>query len=319
MNGIKIRGTGRCVPENVVTNQDLAKSVETSDEWITTRTGIQHRHHSTTESHADLCLPAAKRALEKAGVAPAEIGAVIVATVTPGTACPSAACLLQRDLGLPQDIPCFDLNAACTGFLFALHTMECLLNASPRKFGLVVGAEQLSRVINWEDRNTCILFGDGAGAAVVQADDETGILFSEIASDGAYSTLLSLRNPVRGRPDDTDYYLHMKGNEVFRFAVNTLSRLVVDTVQKAGFREEDLDWLVPHQANLRIISATAKKLKMDMDRVIVTLDRHGNTSAGSVALALDEGIRDGRIKKGNLLLLEAFGSGFTWGSVLLRY
>lgn len=177
----------------------------------------------------------------------------------------------------------------------------------------------MSRTCDPNDRSTIVLFGDGAGAAVVQADDETGILFSEIASDGAYSTLLSLRNPVRGRPDDTDYYLHMKGNEVFRFAVNTLSRLVVDTVQKAGFREEDLDWLVPHQANLRIISATAKKLKMDMDRVIVTLDRHGNTSAGSVALALDEGIRDGRIKKGNLLLLEAFGSGFTWGSVLLRY
>ena len=168
MNGIKIRGTGRCVPENVVTNQDLAKIVETSDEWITTRTGIQHRHHCVTESHADLCLAAAKSAMEKSGVTPAEIGAVIVATVTPDTTVPSAACLLQRDLGLPQDIPCFDLNAACTGFLFALHTMECLLNASPRRFGLVVGAEQLSRVINWEDRGTCILFGDGAGAAVVE-------------------------------------------------------------------------------------------------------------------------------------------------------
>lgn len=198
-------------------------------------------------------------------------------------------------------------------------TADSFIKSGNARTVLVVGVDAMTRTCDPNDRSTIVLFGDGAGAAVLQADEETGILFSEIASDGAYSSLLSLKNPVRGEDSDKDYYLHMKGNEVFRFAVNTLSRLVVDTVQKAGFREEDLDWLVPHQANLRIISATAKKLKMEMDRVIVTLDRHGNTSAGSVALALDEGIRDGRIKKGNLLLLEAFGSGFTWGSVLLRY
>ena len=278
--------------------------VDTSDEWITTRTGIHERRIAGEgDTCAHMAVEASRKAIEASGVSAEDIDLVIAATTSSEYACPSVACLVQKELGLRQ-VPAFDLAAACSGFVYGLVTADSFIKSGNARTVLVIGVDAMSRTCDPNDRSTIVLFGDGAGAAVVQADDETGILFSEIASDGAYSTLLSLRNPVRGRPDDTDYYLHMKGNEVFRFAVNTLSRLVVDTVQKAGFREEDLDWLVPHQANLRIIS---------------TLDRHGNTSAGSVALALDEGIRDGRIKKGNLLLLEAFGSGFTWGSVLLRY
>ena len=302
----RIKGTG------IRTNADLEKMVDTSDEWITTRTGIHERRIAGEgDTCAHMAVEASRKAIEASGVSAEDIDLVIAATTSSEYACPSVACLVQKELGLRQ-VPAFDLAAACSGFVYGLVTADSFIKSGNARTVLVIGVDAMSRTCDPNDRSTIVLFGDGAGAAVVQADDETGILFSEIASDGAYSTLLSLRNPVRGRPDDTDYYLHMKGNEVFRFAVNTLSRLVVDTVQKAGFREEDLDWLVPHQANLRIIS-------MDMDRVIVTLDRHGNTSAGSVALALDEGIRDGRIKKGNLLLLEAFGSGFTWGSVLLRY
>ena len=315
----RIKGTGSYLPLTVRTNADLEKMVDTSDEWITTRTGIHERRIAGEgDTCAHMAVEASRKAIEASGVSAEDIDQVIAATTSSEYACPSVACLVQKELGLRQ-VPAFDLAAACSGFVYGLVTADSFIKSGNARTVLVIGVDAMSRTCDPNDRSTIVLFGDGAGAAVVQADDETGILFSEIASDGAYSTLLSLRNPVRGRPDDTDYYLHMKGNEVFRFAVNTLSRLVVDTVQKAGFREEDLDWLVPHQANLRIISATAKKLKMDMDRVIVTLDRHGNTSAGSVALALDEGIRDGRIKKGNLLLLEAFGSGFTWGSVLLRY
>ena len=284
------------------------KGTGTSDEWITTRTGIHERRIAGEgDTCAHMAAEASKKAMEAAGVSASDIDLVIAATTSSEYACPSVACLVQKELGLRQ-VPAFDLAAACSGFVYGLVTADSFIKSGNARTVLVVGVDAMTRTCDPNDRSTIVLFGDGAGAAVLQADEETGILFSEIASDGAYSSLLSLKNPVRGEDGDKDYYLHMKGNEVFRFAVNTLSRLVVDTVQKAGFREEDLDWLVPHQANLRIIS-----------RVIVTLDRHGNTSAGSVALALDEGIRDGRIKKGNLLLLEAFGSGFTWGSVLLRY
>ena len=271
-----------------------------------TRTGIHERRIAGEgDTCAHMAAEASKKAMEAAGVSASDIDLVIAATTSSEYACPSVACLVQKELGLRQ-VPAFDLAAACSGFVYGLVTADSFIKSGNARTVLVVGVDAMTRTCDPNDRSTIVLFGDGAGAAVLQADEETGILFSEIASDGAYSSLLSLKNPVRGEDGDKDYYLHMKGNEVFRFAVNTLSRLVVDTVQKAGFREEDLDWLVPHQANLRIIS-------------IVTLDRHGNTSAGSVALALDEGIRDGRIKKGNLLLLEAFGSGFTWGSVLLRY
>ena len=314
MNGIKIRGTGRCVPENVVTNQDLAKIVETSDEWITTRTGIQHRHHSTTESHADLCLAAAKSALEKAGVAPAEIGAVIVATVTPGTACPSAACLLQRDLGLPQDIPCFDLNAACTGFLFALHTMECLLNASPRKFGLVVGAEQLSRVINWEDRGTCILFGDGAGAAVVECREGWPSISAVLGAKGD-DELLRLPGLETGERG----FIAMDGKKVFKFAVETVPACIDAVLEKAGKTVDDVDFFVFHQANARIIDLAVRKYHIPPEKYYKNISEYGNTAAASVPLVLSELQDQGRIGPGSRMLVVAFGGGLTWGGALIEF
>ena len=314
MNGIKIRGTGRCVPENVVTNQDLAKIVETSDEWITTRTGIQHRHHSTTESHADLCLAAAKSALEKAGVAPAEIGAVIVATVTPGTACPSAACLLQRDLGLPTDIPCFDLNAACTGFLFALHTMECLLNASPRKFGLVVGAEQLSRVINWEDRGTCILFGDGAGAAVVECREGWPSISAVLGAKGD-DELLRLPGLETGERG----FIAMDGKKVFKFAVETVPACIDAVLEKAGKTVDDVDFFVFHQANARIIDLAVRKYHIPPEKYYKNISEYGNTAAASVPLVLSELQDQGRIGPGSRMLVVAFGGGLTWGGALIEF
>ena len=314
MNGIKIRGTGRCVPENIITNQDLAKIVETSDEWITTRTGIQHRHHSTTESHADLCLAAAKSAMEKAGVAPAEIGAVIVATVTPGTACPSAACLLQRDLGLPQDIPCFDLNAACTGFLFALHTMECLLNASPRKFGLVVGAEQLSRVINWEDRGTCILFGDGAGAAVVECREGWPSISAILGSKGD-DELLRLPGLETGERG----FIAMDGKKVFKFAVETVPACIDAVLEKAGKTVDDVDFFVFHQANARIIDLAVRKYHIPAEKYYKNISEYGNTAAASVPLVLSELQDQGRIGPGSRMLVVAFGGGLTWGGALIEF
>ncbi|MDY3986127.1 beta-ketoacyl-ACP synthase III [Dysosmobacter sp.] len=314
MNGIKIRGTGRCVPKKVVTNQDLANIVETSDEWITTRTGIQHRHHCVTESHADLCLWAARSALEKAGVTPDQIGAVIVATVTPGTACPSAACLLQRDLGLPADIPCFDLNAACTGFLFALHTMECLLNASPRKFGLVVGAEQLSRVINWEDRNTCILFGDGAGAAVVECREGWPSISAVLGAKGD-DELLRLPGLEAGERS----FIAMDGKKVFKFAVEAVPACIDAVLEKASKTVEDVDFFVFHQANARIIDLAVRKYHVPPEKYYKNISEYGNTAAASVPLVLSELQDQGRIGPGSRMLVVAFGGGLTWGGALMEF
>ena len=296
MNGIKIRGTGRCVPEHIVTNDDMAKIVETNDEWITTRTGIQHRHHCTTESHTFLCVNAAKSALEKAGVTPDEIGACIVATVTGDNIVPSAACMLQKELGLPEDIPCFDLNAACTGFLFALHTMECLLNASPRKFGLVVGAEVLSRTINWADRGTCILFGDGAAAAVVECREGWPSIGAVLGSRGD-DVLLRLPGLGRGEPNV----------------------LCMDaTLKKAGLTPADIDFFVFHQANARIIDLAVRKYRIPPEKYYKNIDRYGNTAAASVPLVLSELVEQGRVGPGSRLLLTAFGGGLTWGGAVLE-
>ena len=314
MNGIKIRGTGRCVPENIITNQDLAKIVETSDAWITTRTGIQHRRHSTTESHADLCLGAARSALEKAGVTPEQIGAVIVATVTPGTACPSAACLLQRDLGLPQDIPCFDLNAACTGFLFALHTMECLLNSSSRKYGLVVGAEALSRLINWEDRGTCILFGDGAGAAVVECREGWPAAPAVLGCRGD-GVLLRVAGPGTGEPP----LIRMDGTKVFKFAVETVPQCMDQVLQKAGLTVEDVNFFVFHQANARIIDLAVRKYRIPPERYYKNIADYGNTSAASIPLVLSELQEQGKVAPGSRVLVVGFGGGLTWGGMLVEF
>ena len=314
MNGIRIRGTGRCVPERTVTNSDLAKIVETSDEWITTRTGIKTRRHCTTETHADLCLGAARAALERAGVDPGEIGACIVATVSPHTLVPSAACRLQRDLGLPEDILCFDLNAACTGFLFALHTMECLLNASPRKYGLVVGAEVLSRLINWEDRGTCILFGDGAGAAVVECREGWPSIGAVLGSQGD-DELLRLPGIASGERG----FIAMEGTKVFKFAVEAIPRCMEQVLEKAHMTVADVDFFVFHQANARIIDLAVRKFRIPPEKYYKNIQEYGNTSAASIPLVLSELQDQGKVGPGSRTLVVGFGGGLTWGGALIEF
>ena len=314
MNGIKIKGTGRCVPEKTVTNDDLARIVDTSDQWITTRTGIRRRHHCATETHANLCAGAAKAALARAGVAPEQIGACIVATVSADTAVPSAACLLQRELGLPEDIPCFDLNAACTGFLYALHTMECLLNASPRKFGLVVGAEVLSRLINWEDRGTCILFGDGAGAAVVECREGWPSIGAVLGSRGD-DELLRLPGLEAGERS----FIQMDGTKVFKFAVETVPRCMDQVLQKAGMTAENVDFFVFHQANARIIDLAVRKYRIPTEKYYKNIQEYGNTSAASIPLVLSELEEQGKVGPGSRVLAVGFGGGLTWGGALIEF
>mgnify|MGYP004488334229 FL=1 len=314
MNGIKIRGTGRAVPEKVVTNQDLARIVETNDEWITSRTGIQRRHHCTGETHASLCVSAAKAALERAGVSPDQIGACIVATVTADTLVPSAACMLQRELGLPTDIPCFDLNAACTGFLYALHTMECLLNASPRKFGLVVGCEQLSRVINWEDRGTCILFGDGAGAAVVECREGWPSIGAVLGSQGD-DELLRLPGIESGERG----FIAMEGTKVFKFAVEAIPRCMEQVLEKAQMTAADVDFFVFHQANARIIDLAVRKFRIPPEKYYKNIQEYGNTSAASIPLVLSELQDQGKVGPGSRTLVVGFGGGLTWGGALIEF
>ena len=314
MNGIKIRGMGRCVPDHVVTNADLAKRVETSDEWITSRTGIQHRHHCTLETHGTLCAGAARAALERSGVSPDEIGACIVATVTADTLVPSAACLLQRELGLPHDIPCFYLSAACTGFLFALHTVECLLNASPRKFGLVVGVETLSRVTNWDDRGTCILFGDGAGAAVVECREGWPSIGAELGCHGD-SRLLRLPGVESGERS----LISMEGTRVFKFAVEAVPWCIDRVLEKAGCAVEDVDFFVFHQANARIIDLAARKYHIPSEKYYKNIGEYGNTSAASIPLALSELEDLGRVGPGSRTLVVGFGGGLTWGGAIVGF
>ena len=314
MNGIKIRGMGRCVPDHVVTNADLAKRVETSDEWITSRTGIQHRHHCTLETHGTLCAGAARAALERSGVSPDEIGACIVATVTADTLVPSAACLLQRELGLPHDIPCFDLSAACTGFLFALHTVECLLNASPRQFGLVVGVETLSRVTNWDDRGTCILFGDGAGAAVVECREGWPSIGAELGCHGD-SRLLRLPGVESGERS----LISMEGTRVFKFAVEAVPWCIDRVLEKAGCAVEDVDFFVFHQANARIIDLAARKYHIPSEKYYKNIGEYGNTSAASIPLALSELEDLGRVGPGSRTLVVGFGGGLTWGGAIVGF
>ena len=315
MNGIKIRGTGRGVPGGLVTNQDLERRMDTSDEWITTRTGIKTRHHCGEDEHISaLIAAAAGDALRDAGIGPEQIGACIVATATPETLVPSAACALQRDLGLPQDIPCFDLNAACTGFLFALHTMECLLNASPRKFGLVVGAENLSRVINWEDRGTCILFGDGAGAAVVECREGWPSISAVLGCHGN-SELLYLPGPETGAHS----YLSMEGTRVFKFAVEAVPWCVEQVLSRTGRTVEDVDFFVFHQANARIIDLAVRKCRIPPEKTYQNIAEYGNTSAASVPLVLSELREQGKIGPGSRILAVAFGGGLTWGGCFIEF
>ena len=318
----RISGTGSFLPQKVLTNHDLEKMVDTSDKWIRDRTGISKRHiASEGETTCDLAEAAARLALEAAGVAASEIDLVIVATTTADKIFPSTACLLQKRLGI-HGPAAFDVQAVCSGFIYALTVADKFIRTGSARKVLVVGAETLSRITNWNDRTTCVLFGDGAGAVVLEASDEPGILSTHLHADGDYDELLHVPTGVSLNYDlvrEGRAFMEMQGNEVFRIAVRTLGQIVDETLKANDLKKSDIDWLVPHQANIRIIVATAKKLNMPMERVVVTVDEHGNTSAASVPLALDVAVRDGRIKRGDTLLLEAFGGGFTWGSVLLKY
>ena len=317
----RIAGTGRYLPERIMTNFDLEKIVETSDEWIRTRTGVERRHVvSDEQTTSDMCVEAAKIAIEEAGVDPSEIDLVITGTTTPDLVFPNISTLVQHRLGIPA-CTAFSLEAACTGFIYALTTADKFIKAGESKCALVMGAECITKLLDWSDRNTCVLFGDGAGAAIVKPSDEPGIISCALGADGQYKDLLyypvgvSKNLAVAGTSDAA---ICMTGNEVFKVAVKTLGAIAQEALDKAGVSKEELDWLVPHQANIRIIQAMAKRLNMPMEKVILTVQDHGNTSAASVPMALDVGIRDGRVKKGDLVLMEAFGGGFTWGSILMR-
>ena len=319
----RIAGTGSYLPEKVLTNDDLAKMVDTSDEWIAARTGIRERHVAAEgETTSDLGYHAALRALEAAGVAAEDIDLIVVGTTTPDLIFPSTACLIQHKLGA-AGCPAFDVNAACSGFIYAMSVADKFIRTGDAKTVLVVGSETLTRMVDWSDRSTCVLFGDGAGAVVLKADTETGILSTHMHADGGKKELLW--NPVgvsvgfKEHEKNAGVAIQMSGSDVFKYAVKALDSVVEETLEANGLDRHDIDWLIPHQANLRIIEATAKRLDMPMERVVVTVDKHGNTSSGSVPLALDEAVRSGKVQRGQLVLLEAFGGGFTWGSALLRY
>ncbi|MDH5518811.1 MAG: ketoacyl-ACP synthase III [Gammaproteobacteria bacterium] len=318
----RISGTGSYLPENIVTNADMEKIVETTDQWIRERTGIEQRHIAADDEFTvDLAEKAARNAMEMAGKTADDIDLIIVATTTPDRIFPSTACLLQQRLQ-NHGSPAFDVQAVCTGFVYALTVADKFIKSGSNKCVLVVGAETLSRIVDWTDRGTCILFGDGAGAVILEASEEPGILSTHIHADGQYESLLTVPSGVSNGVDklsELDAHIRMKGNEVFKMAVNTLGRIVDETLAFNNMKKSDIDWLVPHQANTRIINATAKKLKMSMDNVVLTVNKHGNTSAASVPLALDTAVRDGRIQRGETLLLEAFGGGFTWGSALVKF
>ena len=318
----KIAGTGRYLPERIMTNADLEKIVDTSDEWIRTRTGVERRHVATEDqTTSDLCVEAANVAMEDAGVTADEIDLIVIGTTSPDLIFPNIATLVQHRLGI-HGCPAFSIEAACTGFIYALSTTDKFIRSGETKCALVIGAEIITKLIDWSDRTTCVLFGDGAGAVIVKPADEPGIISCHLGADGKYKELLYY--PVGASKDlhkagVGDSKILMKGNEVFKVAVKTLGNVAREALEANGIDKNDLDWLIPHQANLRIIQATAKRLGIPLEKVILTVQDHGNTSAASVPMALDVGVRDGRIKRGQLILLEAFGGGFTWGSVLMRY
>ena len=318
----RIAGVGSYLPEKVVTNHDLAKTMDTSDEWIRERTGIKRRHIAgDDETTSTMGVEAAKRAMASAGVGAEDIDLIILGTATPDKIFPSTACIIQRQLGV-KGCPAFDVHAACSGFLYGLDLADRYIKTGGARTALVIGSETLSRITNWEDRGTAVLFGDGAGALVLQADEEPGILATHIHADGEYEELLQVKQGVSVGFDVTkagEAYISMEGNAVFRRAVATFDNIARETVADLDGHLDDIDWFIPHQANMRIIKAAAKKLQMPMERVIATVDEHANTSGASIPLAMDLAIRDGRIKRGQTLLLAAFGAGFTWGSAMLRY
>ena len=322
MTYTKIAGTGRYLPEKILTNFDLEKMVDTNDEWIRTRTGVERRHVvRDDETTSDMCVAAAKVAIEAAGIDVTDIDMVLVGTTSPDLIFPNCATLVQHRLGIPP-CPSIGMEAACTGFIYALTTADKFIKAGETKCALIIGAECISKLVDWTDRNTCVLFGDGAGAVIVKASDEPGIIATHLGADGQYKELLYY--PVGASKDlhkaGTDEAgITMRGNEVFKVAVKTLGTVATAVLEKAGIDKDELDWLIPHQANIRIIQATAKRLGVPMEKVILTVQDHGNTSAASVPMALDVGVRDGRVQPGQLVLMEAFGGGFTWGAVLMRF
>ncbi len=314
----RIAGTGSYLPAKVLTNKDLEGSVETSDEWIFSRTGIRQRHIAAEhECASDLALIACQRAMDAARVSAAELNLIIVATTTPDMVFPSTACILQAKLGA-KGCPAFDVQAVCSGFVYALTTADHFMRSGQYRNILVVGAEVYSHILDWEDRGTCVLFGDGAGAVVLQRSDAPGILSTHIHADGSHAHILSVPGTVCGGKVSGRPLLQMEGNAVFKFAVRVLEEVAHEALAANNLTTVDIDWLIPHQANIRIIQATAKKLGMPMDKVITTVDRHANTSAASIPLALDVAVRDGRIRAGHNVLLEGVGGGFTWGAVLVK-
>ncbi len=315
----RIIGTGSYLPEKALSNTDLEKMVDTSDQWIRERTGIIKRHIAAAdETTTDLAYNAAVNAIDAAGISNQDIDLIIVATSTPTRIFPSTASLVQDKLDI-HGCPAFDIQAVCTGFVYALTVADKFIKSGSAKNVLVIGAEIFSRIVDWTDRNTCVLFGDGAGAVVLQASETPGILSTHIHCDGSFNSLLQVPTGPGSVVSDIPAVVDMQGNEVFKIAVKTLSQIVDETLEANNLEKHDIDWLVPHQANIRIIAATARKLNMSMDKVVVTVDEHGNTSAASIPLALDTAVRDGRIQRGEKLLLEAFGGGFTWGSALIQY
>jgi len=315
----RIVGTGSYLPEKILTNRDLESAVDTTDEWIFTRTGIRQRHIAADgEKTSDLALNASRNALQSAGIAAGDLDLIVMATTTPDMVFPSTACQLQAKLGV-RNCPAFDVQAVCSGFVYGLSTADSLMRTGQYRNALVVGAEVYSRILDWSDRATCVLFGDGAGAVVLRRDSSPGILSSHLHADGSYTNLLMVPGTVSGGKVSGRPLLQMDGGAVFKFAVKALDDLVEEALAANGMQKSDIDWLVPHQANIRIIQASAKKLGLSMEKVVVTVDRHANTSAASIPLALDEAVRDGRIRGGQHVLLEAVGGGFTWGAALVKW
>jgi len=315
----RIIATGSYLPARVVTNDELARTVDTSDEWIRTRTGIRSRHVAAEgELASDLALVASQRALQAAKIAADDIDLIIVATTTPDIIFPSTACILQAKLGVAS-CPAFDLQAVCSGFVYALTVADLFIRSGQSKSVLVVGTEVYSRILDWSDRGTCVLFGDGAGAAIVAASEQPGILAARLHADGSHKDMLCVPGSVNAGKVSGTPFVHMDGGSVFKFAVRVFEEGAREVLEAANLKVTDLDWFIPHQANIRIMEATAKKIGLPTHKVIATVDHHGNTSAASIPLALDEAVRDGRIKPGQMLLLEGVGGGFTWGAVLLRW
>ncbi|MFO1321547.1 MAG: beta-ketoacyl-ACP synthase III [Burkholderiales bacterium] len=315
----RITGTGSYLPAKVLSNADLAARMDTSDEWIASRTGIRQRHVAdTSEMSSDLAVAASRRALEAASVSPSEIDLVIVATTTPDMVFPSTAAILQAKLGI-TGCPAFDVQAVCSGFVYGLATAELFVKAGKARHALVVGTEVFTRILDWNDRATCVLFGDGAGAVVLSASATPGILASRLHADGSQAGILCVPGTVAHGAVSGSPFVRMEGNAVFKVAVRVLAEVADEVLQEAGMSTSQVQWLIPHQANIRILEATAKRLGLGMDHVVTTVDRHGNTSAASIPLALDVAVRDGRIRSGDHVLLEGVGGGFTWGAVLLRW